>query len=64
MISDHRQVLYRLNAAGRVESRLFERGEEIPIPASWSDSPGKAKERTIVVATEMPPLPPVKRGRR
>jgi hypothetical protein len=58
MKSDHRQVLYRMSPHGRVESRLFERGEEIPMPSTWSDSPGKAKEKPIIVATADVVLPP------
>lgn len=63
MKSDHRQFLYRLNPAGRVESRLFETGEEIPLPSTWSDSPGKAKEKTIVVAGPDVVLPPPPRAK-
>ena len=65
MISEHRQFLFRMTPEGRVESRLFEIGEEIPQPGTWADSPGAAKQKPIVVASPgyvLPP-PPRKKGR-
>lgn len=49
MRSDHRQFLYRVRPNGSIESRLFERGDDIPLPSTWADSPAKAKEKPLIV---------------